>query len=504
MSTAAPALAPETNHTGAGRFALSASIFLRLLAVVHLTAFGSVWVQWPGLIGPHGIAPAGEYLQAAHAQVGAAAYWALPTLCWWIGTGVALHVLCGVGVVAALVLFVGFAPVGCLAVLWVAFLSLANVGQEFLSFQWDALLLETTLLAIFVAPRGIRTGWRPAEPPRVARWLCTWLLFRLMLLSGVAKLTSGDPTWRSLTALSYHYETQPLPYPLAWWAHQLPLSVHRASCVVMLVIELIVPFFLWAPRPFRHCAALLLAGLQLLIIVTGNFAFFNYLSIALCLLCLDDAWWRRVARWCPRRRATPPGPAATVASTPRPASRWAVRTALAVVAYTTIIALPTFGVRGAWLSVFGPVVSLVAPFESFNTYGLFAVMTTSRIELVIEGSNDGRTWRPYEFRYKPGRLDRRPPVVAPHQPRLDWQMWFAALGGPTDSPWLGALCQHLLRGTPEVLALLADNPFPAAPPRYLRVMRYEYHFTNRVERAQTGDWWKRIPQGEFLPPISRR
>jgi hypothetical protein len=500
MSTPATALAPPAGPPGADRFALSTSIFLRLLAVVHLAAFGSIWMQWPGLIGPNGLASAGAYLETVHAQVGAAAYWALPTLCWWIGTDTALPVLCGAGVVAALGLFAGFAPVACLAVLWVAFLSLANVGQEFLSFQWDALLLETTLLAIFVAPRGGAPGWRPHEPPRVARWLFTWLLFRLMLLSGVAKLTSGDPTWRSLTALSYHYETQPLPNPIAWWAHQLPVSFHRASCVVMLAIEVVVPCFLWAPRPFRHCAALVLAGLQLLIIATGNFAFFNHLSIALCLLCLDDAWWHGVAQPCKRR----PPSAPVLAPAAAPAPRWAVRAAIAVVTYTTIIALPTFGVRGAWLGAFAPVVSLVAPFESFNTYGLFAVMTTSRIELVIEGSNDGRTWSAYEFRYKPGRLDRRPPVVAPHQPRLDWQMWFAALGGPTDSPWLGALQQHLLRGTPQVIALLADNPFPAAPPRYVRVMRYEYHFTSRAERARTGDWWKRVPRGEFLPPVSRR
>lgn len=512
------------------QFALSTAIFLRLLAVIHLIAFVSIWTQLSGLIGPHGILPAVTFLRAVHDQLGSSAYLQLPTLAWLFGAGAFLHVLCATGVLFGLLLLAGFAPALCLTVLWLAYLSLIGVGQSFLGFQWDALLLETTLFAIFLVPHAFRPPWRPGTPTalpapsRVSLFLLRWLLFRLMLLSGLVKLTSGDPTWRNLTALNFHFETQPLPNPLAWWAHHASASTQRAFCSGMFVIELVVPFLLFAPRPLRHNAALLLAALQLAIALTGNFAFFNLLTLALCLLCLDDAWWQNCL---PGKfhvlRETVSGVADThPAASPLPLapdyrSGTRRRASLAdyvpalkisgsafVVLYTVFQALPAFAPGRRPPSAFEAVASVVAPFRSLNNYGLFAVMTTSRPELIFEGSDDSHTWLAYELPYKPGYLARHPPVVAPHQPRLDWQLWFAALGAPEQNRWVLSVCEHLLRGTPEVLALFAKNPFPNHPPRYIRVVRYDYHFTSTAERARTGRWWRREPLDFYVPASSLR
>jgi lipase maturation factor 1 len=364
----------------------------------------------------------------------------------------------------------------------------------FYGYQWDALLLETTLLAIFIAPWSWAPLWTRTEPSRAARWLLWWLLFRLMFLSGAVKLTSGDAMWRNLTALAVHYETQPLPTPLAWYAHQLPLWIHRISCAVMFLIELAVPFLLLAPRTFRHAAALLIAGFMVLIYLTGNYTFFNLLTVALCILCLDDAWWARVLRRSP-----------ATARSVRRAPRWFVVPLAVFIFSFTLVQGAARLTRGAGIpGFFWPVERKLEPFRTLNSYGLFAVMTNPRPELIIEGSNDGREWVPYELPHKPGNLARRPDFIAPLQPRLDWQLWFAALETPDQNPWVFSLGDHLLRGTPEVLALFATNPFPDRPPHYVRVVRYEYHFTARAERDRNGHWWSRAPLDYYVEPASLR
>ncbi|MSU48736.1 MAG: lipase maturation factor family protein [Opitutus sp.] len=482
------------------RFTIGAWLFLRLLALIHLVAFASFWTQLEGLVGPHGLLPATRYFNAVHQQIGASAYSALPSLCWWFGTGTFLHVLCAAGVALSLLLFAGIAPAICLALLWAAYLSLSCAGQIFFNFQWDALLLETTLLAIFFAPWSLRPLWRTHEPPRIGRLLIAWLLFRLMFLAGVVKLASGDPTWRDLSALTFHYETQPLPTVLGWFAHQLPAWWQRASCAGMFAIELLVPFFLFAPRSLRHNATVLTIALMIAIAFTGNYTFFNFLAIALCLVGLDDAFWR----------ATIP-PIAQVhfhvirenVPKPRGAPRWIIGGCGAIIFYYTLVqALPAIGLKLGTPPGFQSLAHAVGPFRSLNNYGLFAVMTNPRPELIFEGSDDSRDWRAYEFPHKPGALTRRPTWVAPHQPRLDWQLWFAALGSPQQNPWVLAVCEHLLRGTPEVIGLLAENPFPQKPPRFIRVVRYEYHFTDASSRRATGQWWRRTPMDFYVPSSS--
>jgi hypothetical protein len=479
----------------AAQFSFSSWLFLRALAVIHLVAFGSYAAQAPGLVGPHGISPAGTLLAAVRAHYGAAALWQWPTLCWWLGADRALPWLAGGGIVLALLLFAGIAPAICLGLLWIDSLSLAGSGPLFFDYQWDALLIETTFLAIWIAPWSWWPAWRRPEPPRLARWLLLWLLFRLMLLSGLVKLASGDPTWRNLTALSFHYHTQPLPTPFSWYADHFPTAVQKATCAAMFAVELLAPFTLFAGPRLRRIGVATLIALQVAIFLTGNYTFFNLLTVALCLLALDDAAW---GPWPGRIPPWPSGrdPAA------RPPPWGLAPVAAAVVAFTTLEAVARFGLlppHSAWAE---GIIAAEVPFRSLNNYGLFARMTTTRPQLVIQGSDDGRDWRTYELPHQAGDLARRPDFIAPLQPRLDWQLWFAALESAPDNPWIEELCARLLQGTPEVLRLFARNPFPDHPPRYLRIVRYLYEFTTPAERAASGNWWKRSFVDFYVPPVA--
>ncbi|HEY2946301.1 MAG TPA: lipase maturation factor family protein [Vicinamibacteria bacterium] len=397
------------------------------------------------------------------------------------------------GAVLSALLLVGLAPVPILFALWALYLSLAVVSQVFLGYQWDALLLETGLLAVFLAPGGLRPRpGRESPPPPLVVWLFRWLLFRLMFGSGLVKLASGDPTWRGLTALQYHYWTQPLPTWVGWYAAHLPSGIHRASAGIMFAVELGAPLLLFAPRRFRRLAFPPLVGLQILIALTGNYAFFNLLAAALCLFALEDDD-------LPARGRSRFPPAASGA---RPF--WPKAVLYPVAAIILVVsageALTTLGVEPPT-----PVRALrriVGPLWSINSYGLFAVMTTTRPEIVVEGSDDGLTWKAYEFKWKPGDAARRPGFVAPHQPRLDWQMWFAALGTCEDNPWFVRFLGRLLEGSPPVLALLARNPFPGRPPRLIRAERYEYMPTDLTTRRQEGTWWRREARGDYCPVLS--
>ncbi|HVT74438.1 MAG TPA: lipase maturation factor family protein [Lacunisphaera sp.] len=481
------------------RFTVAADVFLRGLAAIYFVAFSSFWWQLGGLIGPHGILPAQPYLDAVARQLGVLRFWYMPTLCWCFGGGIFLHVLCGGGLILAVLAFRRVAEPWCFALLWLFYLSLCGVGQVFLNYQWDALLLETGLLAVFLAPWR-RAGTR-VEPARFARVLLGWLLFRLMFLSGFVKLASGDPNWRHLTALAYHYETQPLPTWVAWHAHQLPLWFQQFSCAAMFAIELVAPFLLFGPRRLRLGAAFSLVLLQLLILLTGNYTFFNYLTILLCLLFLDDAWWSRWFGVAPQPRADQDGNRR--GGTGFPAWLRAPVFAAFVIA-SLVITLPAFLRAGSWPGWYAALYRSIAVTRSVNSYGLFTVMTTSRPEIVIEGSADGHEWKPYEFNWKPGEPARRPGFVAPYQPRLDWQMWFAALAYPQYDPWMNAFLHQLAANEPAVTRLLRTNPFAQEGPRYLRAILYDYQFTTAAERARTGHWWKRTATAYYLQPTAVR
>ncbi len=486
--------------------------FLRALGLVYLIAFVSLWVQIDGLIGANGILPIGDYLNAAREQLGARAMSILPTLCWFNASNAFLHFLCGGGVLLSILLIIGVAQPISLGLLFVFYLSLTVAGQTFLNFQWDILLLETGFLSIFLAPwrlfpgaaavsatnHSTDAGETPAatEEPvnRVAFFLLKLLLFKLMFMSGVVKLTSGDNCWWDLTALDYHYWSQPLPTVVSWVADKHSEWFKEFSVAFCLFVEIVVPFFMWSPRRLRVIAAALLIFLQLCIAITGNYNFFNLLTIALCLLLIDDAVvWEKTATVRDRRYR-------------RGVERLSIFASVVVL----IVTLPV----NAWFlyeacrpeaEMPGPVRWTYERIERFriaNGYGLFRVMTKDRKEIILEGSADGIDWAPYEFKWKPGDVNRAPGWCAPHQPRLDWQMWFAALGTPRQNQWFVRLLISLLEGKHDVTQLFSRNPFPNAPPHFIRSRFYRYRFTSAEERRQSGAWWKREELGEYARTIS--
>jgi lipase maturation factor 1 len=479
-------------------------VFLRGLALIYLIAFGSFWTQMDGLIGSHGIIPAKSVMtafkeEATGAHIGLERFHLWPTFAWWSASDAALHWQCGLGVACSLALLAGIAPALMLFLLWALYLSLCSISGPFLSFQWDALLLETGFLAIFFAPLQLwERPSRQTRPSALVLWLLRWLMFRLMFESGCVKLMSGDSSWWNLTALQVHYETQPLPTWIGWYAHQLPSSVQSFCVFVMFAIELVVPVFIFSGRRLRLTAAGIFAAFQILILLTGNYTFFNGLTILLCLPLLDDKALSIFRKGIVPEKELPPAA--------RRSRRWpwpvTLCLTLFVVPLTTIPFLGEAGVSQSWPT---PVIWLyewARPWRSFNGYGLFAVMTQTRPEIIVQGSDDGRNWQDYQFKYKPGDLRGRPGFVAPHQPRLDWQMWFAALGGLRNNLWFIQFEACLLQNSPPVLDLLGPNPFPKQPPKYIRALLYEYHFTDRATRRATGAWWRRELKGVFVPPLS--
>src|SRR5437016_5976287 len=473
--------------------------FLRALGVIFLIAFVSLWVQIDGLIGANGISPVREFLAAVREQSGGDTFSILPTLCWFNSSNTFLHFLCGGGVVLSLLLIFGIAPALSLVGLVLFYLSFVAVSDAsfnpFLAFQWDILLIETGFLAIFLAPWRL---WpkRGIDPPvsRAALFLLKLLLFKLMVMSGVVKLTSGDDCWWNLTALDYHYWSQPLPTIFGWWADQHPEWFKHFSVGFCMAVEIIAPFFIWAPRRPRLIAAGLMIFLQLVIALTGNYCFFNLLTLALCLLLIDDGV--AASRSDPRtfRTAKPlqdylsTYSAIIVLIVTLPINGWLVFTA--------------FKPDAAWPRTLAFAYQHLEPFRIVNGYGLFRVMTKDRREIMVEGSADGIDWLPYEFKWKPGDVNRAPGWCAPHQPRLDWQMWFAALGTPEQNPWFTRLAVCLLKGKLDVARLFAHDPFPNQPPRYIRAILFRYRFTTAKEHRQTGAWWKREELGEYLPTVS--
>jgi hypothetical protein len=458
-------------------------LFLRVLALIYIAAFASMAVQIEGLIGSGGILPIASKLSAIRDTIGDRAYWRYPAIFWLDASNPVLTGACVAGVLCGLAVLLDGLVRPALIVCYILYLSITYACQDFTSFQWDLFLLEAGFLAIFLTGGSF-----------IIVFLYRWLLFRFMFLGGLVKIASGDPTWRDLTALAYHYETQPLPSPLAWYAHHLPLWVDQVSVAGVLVIELVIPFCMFMTGRLRIFAAWSFILLQCSIILTGNYNFFNLLTIALCLFLFDDASVSRLVGAAKARRireiAPQPGRLATILA--------------AGLASTVLISNATL----AWSShdLEPPPRPLYALMQATlilgiaNPYGPFAVMTTRRGEIEIEASMNGRDWFPYEFRYKPGRLDKPLVWLIPHQPRLDWQMWFAALrpGDPPD--WFERLMKALEDGDPAVIALFQRIPFPGQKPQTVRAKFYQYHYTDPGQRESTGEIWKREYLGLYWPP----
>ena len=457
-------------------------LFLRLLGVIFAIAFLSLLVQVDVLLGREGLLPAGEYLRALAASGSARL---APTVFWIASDDVALRAVAVLGILASIALAANVAPRAALVVGWALYLSFVNVGQDFLSFQWDNLLLETAVFALFLTPGGVWPRGAPAPHP-IAIFLMRWLVFRLNVESGAAKLLTGDPSWRDLTAMVSYYETAPLPTWVGWYAHQMPVWAHRAVGGFTLVAELGLAPLVFAPRRVRVGVVAVMALFQLGVLLTANYGFFNYLSLALLLLLFDDGHLRWIAERC-RIRLAPAAPC--VAGTRQV---WALAAvALVAVPLSIVPFLPFLDRTAARAPLLAPVRDVLEATRSINAYHLFAQMTLVRREIVLEGSDDGITWRSYELRYKPGDPQRAPPFVAPHQPRLDFQLWFLPLGGRLHARYFDALLARLLARPAVVASLFARDPFPVAPPKRLRVALYRYRFSDAATRRASGAWWTR-------------
>jgi predicted DCC family thiol-disulfide oxidoreductase YuxK len=466
------------------QYDLVAFLFLRLLGLIYLSAFVSFGVQAVGLIGSHGILPVQELVDALKTRFGAQSYFLMPMLFWFNASDLAVQAVCWTGAALSLLLTFNVLTRASLCLLYVLYLSLLYAGQDFMSFQWDTFLLETGFLALlmtFVRAPGI--------------WLLRWLLFRFMFMSGVVKLSSGDPNWWNLSALSYHFLTQPLPTPLAWSAAQLPPAALKFATGAVFFVELVLPFCIFCPRRLRFVGAFGILLLETCILLTGNYNWFNLQTMLLCLLLFDDAAVRSIL---PQRipRALP------LRTQPRPRRHTAIiggAVALLLVFCSLVQMDARFG--GNPPAVARNIEAFIEPLHLVSPYGLFAVMTTQRDEIVIEGSNDGINWLEYEFRYKPGDLMRRPRWNIPHQPRLDWQMWFAALEDPQRLMWFHRLLGKLLENEPTVTALLAKDPFDGKAPLYMRAEFYEYTYTDAAAKDAKGQWWNRRYLGLYFPVV---
>lgn len=457
-------------------YATACWLFLRAVGVVSAIAFVSLAVQLRGLYGSDGILPIAELADRMRAR--GVPLRSAPSLFRFGATDGALWAVTLAGLGGSLLVTLDLLTLPGLVIAWVCYLSFSAVGREFLSYQWDVLLLEVLVIAMIVA--------LCSPPPEPVLWLLWFFLFRFMVQSGAAKLLSRDPTWRDGTALAHHHQTQPLPTRFAWHLHQLPPRVHRATTRAVLAIEMGVPFLLVLPWPWRAVPLAVLFALQVGIVISGNYGFFNLLSIALLIPLAPDAFWD-------------PMVGAVDASGPEPvAAALAIVGAVALLAVNAVRLAATFVHRRWLVAILGP----LAPFRLANRYGLFAVMTTSRPEITVEGCHDGQDWTPYRFRYKATDPQRPPRWNAPHQPRLDWQMWFAALGSAERNAWFLRFIERLLRGSPSVIRLLAEGPDPDDPPVAVRARVSEYAFTDRATLRRTGRWWDTDPQGAYTPALT--
>lgn len=476
-------------------YQISGWIFPRAIGLIFLCAFVSLWVQADGLTGSRGILPVAEQLAAAdnHFRTSGSEWtkWtAMPSLLWFGASDTHLHAWLAVGTFASLLLVAGLMPALSALVAWASYLSFASTVPVFLNFQWDALLLEAGLLTVLYVPWRKYLGRDLSEPSRWGRLLVWWLLFRLMLESGVVKLygynAEGLNAWLAGSALDFHYFTQPIPVWTSWFAAHLPRWLQRLSLFGLFAIELVLPFFILGPRRLRMVAFWGFVTLMLLIMATGHYGFFNLLTLALCLTLIDDASWPATLR-----RGFASAPEKAIPRVQRLVVPWL---AAVILMPTTVTLLAVLRICPA--SLIAPVLGPTTPFRSTNSYGLFSVMTMERPEITIEASKDGVVWLPYKFPYKMDAAKNSLPFLVPHMPRLDWQMWFAALEYREQRQppaWVVALLARLQEGSPDVKGLLSSGGAKAITPRLFRLRLDLLEFTSPEERRRTGQIWKATP-----------
>lgn len=453
--------------------------FQRGLGLVYLVAFLTAANQFRALIGEHGLTPAPQFLRGRTLRQVPSLFTLrysdrLFAAVAWVG--VALSVGAVVGLWDQLPLPLCMAM---WALLWLLYLSIVNIGQIWYGFGWESLLLEVGFLAIFLGPAA-------TEPPILVLWLLRWVLFRVEFGAGLIKIR-GDPCWRNLTCLYYHHETQPMPNPLSWYFHHLPKPLHRVEAAGNHVVQLVVPFGLFAPQPVAGVAAALMVATQLWLCLSGNFSWLNAITIVLGLSVIPGSWYAALPVSAPGLDAPP---------------SWFIAVTIAL---TVFVAMLSYRPVRNLLSSHQAMNASFDKLHLVNTYGAFGRVTRTRFEVVIEGCHDAPLgtapeWKQYPFKGKPVDPLRRPRQFAPYHLRLDWLMWFAALSPEYARGWLPNLAERLLENDETTLKLLRGNPFPDRPPDRVRAVLYEYHFTDRAEHRRTGAWWTRERIGMYLMP----
>jgi lipase maturation factor 1 len=492
-------------------------IFLRALALIYLSAFYSLLFQIKGLIGPDGILPAIDYLQAVNASMHGQRFWFAPSLFWFGAGNHALMVVCWAGVCASLLALFNIWPRFSLAACLILFLSFVSVAQDFSGYQSDGMLLEAGFIALFFAPPGLRPGFGSQHPPsRASLFLLQWEWFRIYFESGVAKIASGDTSWRTLRAMDDYYQNGPLPTCIGWYVQQLPHWFHASATAYTLITETLIVWMLFLPRRWRIACFCIVTPFEISIILTANYTFLNYLVLLLGILLLDD----RTFEWLLPKRiqsfftgTTLTASVTETASSESPAkSEWLEK--LVPVRRTVAglcLGLVFYSTTAQLIWMFAPSLPIsqapvrwLDPFRIANRYGLFAVMTHERYEIEFQGSVDGKTWLAYPFRYKPQAIDRAPGIYAPYQPRFEWNLWFASLGSWREFRFVVWTEERLLKNDQDVLALFAKNPFVEAPPKQVRAVIYQYWFTGIKTKRVTGNWWRRELLGDYAPGLERQ
>ncbi len=492
-------------------------IFLRALALIYLSAFYSLLFQIKGLIGPAGILPATDYLQAVNASMHGRQFWFAPSLLWFGASNHALMVVCWAGLCASLLALFNLWPRVSLAACLILFLSFVSVAQDFSGYQSDGMLLEAGFIALFFAPPGWRPGFGNQNPPsRASLFLLQWEWFRIYFESGMAKLASGDVSWRTLRAMDDYYQNGPLPTWIGWYVQQLPHWFHASATAYTLLTETLIVWMLFLPRRWRIVCFCIVTPFETSIILTANYTFLNYLVLLLGILLLDD----QTFKWLLPKRvqsffgAIQPAEnvAGAVASQQQGKFEWTkTLVPLGRVVSGLCLGLVFYAATAQLIWMVAPSLPIsqapvrwLDPFRIANRYGLFAVMTHERYEIEFQGSADGKTWVAYPFRYKPQSIDRAPGIYAPYQPRFEWNLWFASLGSWREFRFVIWTEERLLKNDPDVLALFAKNPFAAAAPMQVRAVIYQYWFTDLRTKRVNGNWWRRELLGDYAPGLERQ
>jgi hypothetical protein len=516
-------LGPEIPADGRSGHVWARWIFLRALGLVYFSAFYSLLFQIKGLLGPNGLLPAADYLQAVASAFHSTRLWFAPSLFWFGSSDRALMLVCWTGAIVSLLAFFNIWPRLTFVASFVCFLSFTAVAQDFASYQSDGMLLEAGFVALFFAPPGLLPGLgRSHTASRASLYLLRWEWFRIYFESGVSKMTAGDPAWHNFTAMDQYYQNGPLPTWIGWYVQHLPHWFHAGTTFLTLFVELALVWMVFLPRRFRIVCFCVITPFEMGIILTGNYAFLNYIVLSLGFLLLDDrvVEWVVPRRWRefidrgfrsgtaslasglqPMKPASGAGPPSTWRRMLAPSALTVAGVCFAFVFYVTTAKLleelfPTISLpQGA--------VSLLEPFRIAQDYHLFGTMTPNRMEIEFQGTFDGKTWTPYKFRYKPQDLDRAPGIYAPYQPRFEWNLWFASLGGWREYRFVLWTQERLLKNEPDVLALFAGNPFPGGPPLRVRSVLYQYWFTDMQTKRATGLWWRRQLLGDYAPQLER-